>query len=101
MPLSAVTRSDGTPVATWSAEPPTMRPPKRYAETIVQSGLRPPKSATTMPLKPAEPVNPVRLPSVTIRWEMLPNTRIAPASPHIAPLRVIASVIVRLTGMPA
>ena len=54
-----------------------------------------------MPLKPAEPVKPVRLPSVTIRCEMLPKTSIAPARPHIAPLRVIASVIVRRTGMPA
>ena len=101
VPLSAVTRSEGTPVATWSAEPPTIRPPKRYAETIVQSGLSPPNSATTIPLNPPEPVKPVRLPSVTIRWEMLPNTRIAPARPHIAPLRVIARVIVRLTGIPA
>ena len=46
-------------------------------------------------------MNPVRLPSVTIRCEMLPNTSMAPASPHIAPLSARASVIVRLTGMPA
>ena len=59
IPLSAVTRSDGTPVATCSAEPPTMRPPKKNAEKIVHSGFRPPKGATTMPLNPAEPVNPV------------------------------------------
>src|SRR5450759_1410123 len=101
IPLSAVTRSEGTPVATCSDEPPTIRPPKKNAEKIVHSGLRPPKSATTMPLQQAEPVNPVRLPSVTMRCEMLPNTRIAPARPHMAPLKVIARVIVRLTGMPA
>ncbi len=68
---------------------------------IDQSGLRAPKSATTIPLNPSEPVKPVRLPSVTIRWEMLPKTSSAPPRPHIAPLMVMASVIVRFTGMPA
>jgi hypothetical protein len=46
-------------------------------------------------------VNPVSEPSVTIRWLMLPNTSIAPASPHIAPDRVRASIVVRLTAIPA
>ncbi len=54
-----------------------------------------------MPLKPADPVNPVAVPSVTIRWEAPPNTTTAPARPDIAPLRVSARVIVRFTGMPA
>ncbi len=100
-PLSATIRSEGTFVTTCIASPPTSSPAKTKAERIVQSGLRPPKSATTIPLKPAEPVKPVRLPSVTMRWEMLPKTSIEPARPHIAPLSVIASVIVRFTGMPA
>ena len=78
-----------------------IRPPNRNADRIVQIGLRPPNSATTIPLKPSEPVKPVRLPSVTMRCETLPNTSMAPASPHIAPLIVIAAVIVRFTGMPA
>ena len=54
-----------------------------------------------MPLKPAEPVNPVDEPSVMNRWLSLPNTRIAPASPHSAPLNVRASIVIERTGMPA
>jgi hypothetical protein len=100
-PSRAVTMSAGTPVATCRASPPTSSPPKRNAERIVHSGLSAPKSATTIPLNPSEPVNPVRLPSVTIRCEMLPKTSSAPARPHIAPLMVMASVIVRFTGIPA
>ena len=68
---------------------------------IVQSGFRPANKATTMPLKPALPVKPVRVPSVTIRCEMLPTTSMAPATPASAPARVIASVMVDLTGIPA
>ena len=54
-----------------------------------------------MPLNPAEPVNPVDDPSVTKRWLSLPNTRMAPASPHSAPLSVRASNVIERTGMPA
>ena len=68
---------------------------------IVQSGFRPANSATTMPLKPALPVKPVSVPSVTIRCEMLPTTSMAPATPDSAPARVIASVMVDLTDIPA
>ena len=68
---------------------------------MLHNGFSPPKSATTMPLKPSLPVNPVRLPSVTIRCEMLPKTSTAPAIPQHAPLRTMAFIIVRLTGIPA
>jgi hypothetical protein len=80
---------------------PTSNPPNRNEAGIVHNGCKPPNSAATMPLKPAEPVNPVEDPSVTKRWLSLPNTRIAPASPHIAPLMVSASMVMRRTGMPA
>src|SRR5581483_5855838 len=65
-PSMVVTRSVGTPVEACIAVPPTRSPPNKNAERIVHSGLRAPNSPTTMPLKPALPVNPVRLPSVTI-----------------------------------
>ena len=67
---------------------------------MLHNGFSPPKSATTMPLKPSLPVNPVRLPSVTIRCEMLPKTNTAPAIPQQAPESTMALMIVRLTGMP-
>ena len=94
-------RSDGTFVTTCMASPPTSRPAKTNEDRIVHSGLSPPNSATTIPLKPAEPVKPVRLPSVTMRCEMLPYTSIEPAMPHSAPLSVSASVVVRATRIPA
>ena len=68
---------------------------------MVHSGWRPPKSAVTMPLKPADPVNPTLDPSVTNRCDSLPKTRSAPARPHMAPLKVRAATMVLLTGMPA
>lgn len=54
-----------------------------------------------MPLKPSLPVKPVKLPSVTIRCEMLPKTSTAPAMPQQAPDSTMAFIIVRLTGIPA
>ena len=54
-----------------------------------------------MPLKPADPVNPTLDPSVTNRCDSLPNTRMAPARPHMAPLNVRAATMVRFTGIPA
>ena len=59
-PLSATISSDGTFTAICIALPPTSRPPKTNDDTIVHSGFSPPNSATTIPLKPAEPVKPVR-----------------------------------------
>ena len=92
--------SVGTPVASCNASPPMIIPPKRKAETIDHNGFSAPKRATTIPLNPSEFVNPVRLPSVTIRCATLPKTSSAPPRPHMAPLMVIASVIVRFTGIP-
>ena len=100
-PLSAIISAAGTWIARCIALAPTSSPPNRSDARIVHSGWSPPNSAATMPLKPAEPVNPVDEPSVTKRWDSLPNTRIDPASPPIAPLNVRASVVMRRTGMPA
>ena len=69
-------------------------------DKIVHSGLSPPNSATTIPLKPMEPVKPSGS-VVTMRCEMLPNTSVEPAMPHSAPLSVSASVVVRATRIPA
>ena len=54
-----------------------------------------------MPLNPSLPVKPVRLPSVTIRCEMLPKTSTAPAIPQQAPESTMELMIVRLTRIPA
>src|SRR6266511_3457434 len=100
-PLSPTMKADGTWTALCTALPPTRRPPKTNADRIVHSGCSPPNSAATMPLKPAAPVKPVAVPSVTIRCDSLPKTSTAPARPAMAPLRVRARVIVRRTGIPA
>src|SRR5262249_42580481 len=96
-PFSATISAVGTGTAICSVLPPTSSPPNTNDDRIIHSGCSPPNSAATIPLNPAEPVNPVAVPSVTIRWEALPNTRIAPPSPHSAPESAMASVIVRLT----
>ena len=80
---------------------PTSNAPNRNEAGIVPIGWRPPKRAATIPLNPALPVNPVVEPSVTIRWDSDPKTRIAPASPQRAPLRVRARTVERLTLIPA
>ena len=80
---------------------PTRSPPNSNDEGIVHKGCRPPNKAATIPLNPADPVKPSEDPSVIKRCDWLPNTKIAPAKPHIAPEYVIASKVILLTGIPA
>jgi len=61
----------------------------------------PPKSATTIAVEAIVAGEPREAPSVTIRCEMLPKTSTAPAIPQHAPLRTMAFIVVRLTGIPA
>ena len=99
-PLTAVIKEAGTPISRCIFWAPTSSPPKNAEAGIAPMGFSPPKSAATMPLKPAAAVKPAGEPSVCKRY-CKPSTCTTPAKPAKPPAKNIDSIICRLTLMPA